>query len=57
MRKPEARAYLRVAEAIGVAPREILFFDDLEENVAASRAVGYQAVQVRGPRDILDVIG
>ncbi|MGR9090637.1 MAG: HAD family hydrolase [Gammaproteobacteria bacterium] len=57
MRKPEARAYRCVAEAIGVAPAEILFFDDLAENVAASRAVGYQAVQVRGPRDILDVIG
>lgn len=55
LRKPEARAFLAVAESIGVAPDGILFFDDLEENVAASRAAGYQAVQVRGPHDILDV--
>lgn len=55
MRKPEARAYLAVAESIGVAPDAILFFDDLVENVTASRDAGYQAVHVRGPRDILDV--
>ena len=55
LRKPEARAYRAVADSIGVAPDAILFFDDLAENVAASRAVGYQAVHVRGPRDILDV--
>jgi len=56
MRKPEARAYLKVAELAGVAPDEILFFDDLEENVTASREVGYQSVRVTGPRDILDVL-
>lgn len=56
MRKPEARAYRGVAAAIGLAPAQILFFDDLAENVAAGRAVGYQAVQVRGPRDILDLL-
>lgn len=56
MRKPEARAYRGVAAAIGCAPAQILFFDDLAENVAASRAVGYQAVQVSSPRDILDVL-
>tara|TARA_R110002095_G_scaffold59496_4_gene50925 strand:+ start:293 stop:901 length:609 start_codon:yes stop_codon:yes gene_type:complete len=55
LRKPEARAYRAVADAIGVAPDAILFFDDLAENVAASRAVGYQAVHVRNARDILDV--
>lgn len=55
MRKPEARAYQAVADAIGVAPGAILFFDDLIENVSASRAAGYQAIHVRGPRDILDV--
>lgn len=55
MRKPEARAFRAVAESIGVAPGAILFFDDLAENVIASRRAGYQALQVRGPRDILNV--
>ena len=55
LRKPEPEAYARVAALIGVHPREILFFDDLAENVAAAIDAGYQAVRVDGPRDILDV--
>lgn len=53
LRKPETDAFRHVADRAGFAPQRILFFDDLAENVAAARAVGYQAVQVRGPHDIL----
>lgn len=52
MRKPEAAIYLAVAADMGVRPEEILFFDDLAENVAAARGVGMRAVQVRSLADI-----
>lgn len=51
-RKPHPRAFEHVVQAIGVAPGEILFFDDLPENVEAARRSGLQAVLVRGPADV-----
>jgi glucose-1-phosphatase len=53
LRKPEARAYQRVAELTGFAPAELLFFDDLAENITAAHDVGFQAVRVSGPGEIL----
>lgn len=55
LRKPETQAYAKVAALAGFTPEELLFFDDLEENVAAARAVGYQALKVSGPQEILQV--
>ncbi len=52
MRKPEAAAFAHIAQAIGVAPGAILFFDDLSENVEGAIAAGLQAVQVRSPADV-----
>jgi putative hydrolase of the HAD superfamily len=43
--KPEAEIYRHAAEGLGVAPADILFIDDREENIAAARAAGMQAVQ------------
>ncbi len=45
-RKPEAACYLAACDHLGVAPAQVLFFDDLAENVAGARAVGMQSVQV-----------
>lgn len=42
--KPEAAAYLKVAEALGVAPGEILHVDDLPANVAAAERVGMTCI-------------
>ncbi len=56
MRKPELSAYKKIAELAGFAPSELLFFDDLEQNVTAARRVGLQAVRVDGPEDILATI-
>jgi len=42
--KPEARIYLAAAESAGVAPEEVFFVDDLWDNVAGARAVGFDAV-------------
>jgi putative hydrolase of the HAD superfamily len=51
-RKPHPAAFQHVLEAIGVPAAEVLLFDDLEPNVAAARALGMQAVQVRSPADV-----
>ena len=52
LRKPDAAAFLRVAELIGVPPERIAFFDDLEENVQGARRAGLRAYTVAGPADI-----
>ena len=44
--KPDAAAYHYVESATRVPPGEILFFDDLEENVAAAAARGWRAERV-----------
>ncbi|MEQ8769594.1 MAG: HAD-IA family hydrolase [Phycisphaerales bacterium] len=44
--KPDGRIYEAFVQAVGVAPASILFFDDLEENIDAARAAGWNAVRV-----------
>ena len=44
--KPEAEAYLKMAQALNVQPHECLFFDDELPNVKGARAVGMQAYWV-----------
>ncbi|HEY3917884.1 MAG TPA: HAD-IA family hydrolase [Stellaceae bacterium] len=40
-RKPNASAFRLVASRAGIAPHRTLFVDDLAENVAAARALGF----------------
>jgi glucose-1-phosphatase len=42
--KPDPKIYAAAAELAGVAPRDILYFDDLNENVAGARQAGFDAV-------------
>lgn len=51
-RKPEPEAFHHVAREIGVAPGQILFFDDLLENVEGARRAGLEAVHVPTVRDL-----
>jgi len=51
-RKPEPDAFAAVAQAMGTPLPRVLFFDDLEDNVAAARRVGMQAVHVKSLVDI-----
>lgn len=44
MRKPDRRIYALTCERLGVEPEESLFLDDVEEHVAAARAVGMHAI-------------
>ncbi len=41
--KPEPAIYRVLIERLGCAPEEIVFFDDLERNVSAARALGIKA--------------
>jgi epoxide hydrolase-like predicted phosphatase len=56
LRKPERQAFDHIAQAIAVAPRSILFFDDLLENVQAAAAAGLQAIHVRSPDDVRNAL-
>jgi putative hydrolase of the HAD superfamily len=42
--KPDRLAFERAAELAGARPEDIFFTDDRDENVAAAREVGYDAV-------------
>jgi HAD superfamily hydrolase (TIGR01509 family) len=48
VRKPDERAYTGAAEALGVAPAACVFVDDREDNCAAARAVGMDAIVFEG---------
>ena len=55
-RKPEARAYERVAAAIGAPLERILLLDDTEENVLGARRIGMQAAHVRSAAQIAETL-
>lgn len=46
VRKPHPDAYRKAADALGLPPQDILFFDDLAENCRGAEAVGMPAVRV-----------
>ncbi|HSW06330.1 HAD-IA family hydrolase [Aquabacterium sp.] len=56
LRKPERAAFDHITRAIGVAAGDILFFDDLLENVNAASEAGLQAVHVRSPADVTQAL-
>lgn len=42
--KPDVRIYQLAAEKLQLAPQEILFMDDLEENIIGAKNVGMQTI-------------
>jgi glucose-1-phosphatase len=52
LRKPDREAFEYVARDIGAAPANILFFDDVLENVEGARVAGLRAVHVRSSADV-----
>jgi putative hydrolase of the HAD superfamily len=50
MRKPDPRIYALAAEKLGLPPEEIVFVDDLEQNLAPARAAGMGAVHHHASR-------
>ncbi len=47
-RKPEREAFLKLAQALGVDPTELVFIDDVAENVAGAEEVGITAIKFAG---------
>lgn len=52
MRKPDPEIYQRVEQCIGVPGKEILFIDDLPENVLAARKAGWHSAE-HTPRSLI----
>jgi epoxide hydrolase-like predicted phosphatase len=51
MRKPDPRIYELAAERLGLAPDEIVFVDDLEQNLSPAREAGMVGVHHRRAED------
>jgi HAD superfamily hydrolase (TIGR01509 family) len=47
--KPDERIYRRATELAGVPPAQILFIDDIADNVAAAKKFGWDAIQFTTP--------
>ncbi len=56
LRKPDREIYEYVLADAELEPRETVFFDDLEENVEAARALGIQGILKRPEEDILEMM-
>ncbi len=56
MRKPERRAFDKIAQETGVALSSMLFFDDTLENIEGAQSAGLQAVHVRSPADVTNAL-
>ena len=55
--KPYQEIYRQLLLELGTTADRVLFFDDLQANVAGAMAVGIQAVQVTSPATLLDFFG
>ncbi len=55
MRKPEAEIYHHVLQDQQLAPHEVLFLDDREDNLAAARAEGIRTQLVTSERGLLEL--
>jgi glucose-1-phosphatase len=51
-RKPEPEAFARLAARIGVPASQLVFFDDVEQNVIGARNAGLQAYRVESAAEI-----
>jgi glucose-1-phosphatase len=51
-RKPHEAAFARLAAAIGAPAARLVFFDDMEDNIAGARRAGLRAFRVRSRAEI-----
>ncbi len=56
LRKPEEAIYRELEQRTGYSGGEIMFFDDLPENIAAARDIGWHAHQIDPASDTADQI-
>jgi putative hydrolase of the HAD superfamily len=57
VRKPDPRFYEMACEALGVAPSEAVFLDDLGVNLKPARALGMHTIKVTDPDQALAELG
>lgn len=55
--KPDVEIYQAVLEEIKVPGSKVLFFDDLEANVAGAKKAGMQSYQITHPRGLVEFFG
>lgn len=53
MRKPDPRIYRHTCEAVGVAPAQAVFLDDIGRNLKSARSLGMTTIKVDEPRAAL----
>jgi len=53
VQKPDARIYRIAAERLGVSPEEVVFVDDMAENVEAARAIGMRGIQFKNTAQVI----
>ncbi len=54
--KPDPRIYQILLERLAVAPEEVVFVDDMPENVAAARTLGMHGVHFRTPEQAVAAV-
>jgi putative hydrolase of the HAD superfamily len=52
MRKPEKRIFEHVLSQYNVSSNEVVFFDDMEENILVGRELGIESVLVENPNNV-----
>jgi putative hydrolase of the HAD superfamily len=53
LRKPDPRIYRHTCRALGVAPRDAIFLDDIGRNLKAARELGMTTIKVEQPEPAL----
>ncbi len=51
-RKPNKEAFEKVLRGLGVSGKDIVFIDDVEENVKAANSLGIKGIQFKNPQDV-----
>lgn len=54
--KPDSECFRRCLRKLGAAPSEVLFIDDLAENVAGAERAGLTGHQYRSPEELAEVL-
>ena len=54
MRKPDPRIYRLACDALGVAPQEAVFLDDIGQNLKGARALGMATIRVDDTLSAID---
>ena len=54
--KPDPELYRRALEVVGAPPQQIVFIDDLLENVHAARALGMHAIQFQDSTSLMQTL-